>query len=92
VCQGSFFWLQNTEGEPLVGGWLQIRILQPEKRTLLCATDGIHSSYDETILRLYVHSILIVACLFVAWFLVADRAVGGYFPAGEATAVSCPEY
>jgi hypothetical protein len=26
--QGSFFWLQNTEGEPLVGGWLQIH--QPE--------------------------------------------------------------
>jgi hypothetical protein len=30
VCtqQGSFFWLQNTEGEPVVGGWLQIH--QPE--------------------------------------------------------------
>jgi hypothetical protein len=26
--QGSFFWLQNTEGEPMVGGWLQIH--QPE--------------------------------------------------------------
>jgi hypothetical protein len=26
--QGSFFWLQNTEGEPVVGGWLQIH--QPE--------------------------------------------------------------
>jgi hypothetical protein len=26
--QGSFFWLQNMEGEPLVGGWLQIH--QPE--------------------------------------------------------------
>jgi hypothetical protein len=26
--QGSFFWLQNKEGEPVVGGWLQIH--QPE--------------------------------------------------------------
>jgi hypothetical protein len=26
--QGSFCWLQNTEGEPLVGGWLQIH--QPQ--------------------------------------------------------------
>jgi hypothetical protein len=26
--QGSFFWLQNTEGEPMVGGWLQIH--QPQ--------------------------------------------------------------
>jgi hypothetical protein len=26
--QGSFFWLQNTEGESVVGGWLQIP--QPE--------------------------------------------------------------
>jgi hypothetical protein len=26
--QGSFFWLQNTEGEPVVGGWLQIH--QPQ--------------------------------------------------------------
>jgi hypothetical protein len=26
--QGSLFWLQNTEGEPLVGGWVQIH--QPE--------------------------------------------------------------
>jgi hypothetical protein len=28
VEQGSFFWLQNTEGELMVGGWLQIH--QPE--------------------------------------------------------------
>jgi xanthine/uracil permease len=49
VMQGSFFWLQNTEGEPVVGVfanlWLEVgckytnhrfsrRILQPEKRTL----------------------------------------------------------
>jgi hypothetical protein len=26
--QGSFFWLQNMEGEPVVGGWLQIH--QPQ--------------------------------------------------------------
>jgi hypothetical protein len=26
--QGYFFWLQNTEGEPVVGGWLQIH--QPQ--------------------------------------------------------------
>jgi hypothetical protein len=26
--QGYFFWLQNTEGEPVVGGWLQIHQLQ----------------------------------------------------------------
>jgi hypothetical protein len=26
--QGSFFWLQNTEGDPVVGGWLQIH--QPQ--------------------------------------------------------------
>jgi hypothetical protein len=26
--QGTFFWLQNTEGEPVVGGWLQIH--QPQ--------------------------------------------------------------
>jgi hypothetical protein len=25
---GSFFWLQNTEEEPVVGGWLQIH--QPQ--------------------------------------------------------------
>jgi hypothetical protein len=28
VEQGYFFWLQNTEGEPVVGGWLQIH--QPQ--------------------------------------------------------------
>jgi hypothetical protein len=22
ASQGSFFWLQNKEGEPVVGGWL----------------------------------------------------------------------
>jgi hypothetical protein len=39
--QGSFFWLQNTEGEPLVGVFatntnhsFSLLILQPEKRTL----------------------------------------------------------
>jgi hypothetical protein len=26
--QGSFFWLENMEGEPVVGGWLQIH--QPQ--------------------------------------------------------------
>jgi hypothetical protein len=26
--QGYFFWLQNTEGEFVVGGWLQIHQLQ----------------------------------------------------------------
>jgi hypothetical protein len=26
--QGSFFWLQNTEGKPVIGGWLQIH--QPQ--------------------------------------------------------------
>jgi hypothetical protein len=28
MYHGSLFWLQNTEGEPLVGGWVQIH--QPE--------------------------------------------------------------
>ena len=32
VGQGSFLWLQNKEGEPMIGGWLQIhqpKVLSP---------------------------------------------------------------